>query len=151
MKKLYPNDSFDEERTGAMFQHSLTTRVIEVAGDGKTAKGVWLSPGHETMALEGKLTAHWAWAKYGIDFIKEDVVWKIWHLHVYPIFYTSYEKSWADVQENKALLDFLKTFPENIKADRPCTYAKAYNRTFAQEYEPVPPEPYETFDETFTH
>ena len=79
-------------------------------------------------------------------------MWKIWHLNVYPIFYTPYEKSWTDVEENKAqlLMDFMKTFPENIKADRPGTYAKAYNRTFAQENEPLPPEPYETFDETFT-
>jgi hypothetical protein len=148
MKKLYPGVEFKKERAGAMVQHSLTTPVIEVAGDGKTAKGVWISPGHETMALEGKLTAHWAWAKYGIDFIKEDGTWKIWHLHVYPIFYTPYEKSWADVEENKEMPDFLKTFPDHLKATRPCTYEAAYNRKYVPEYIPAPPEPYETFDET---
>ena len=34
---------------GTLFLHALCTPVIEIAGDGKTAKGVWHSPGAETM------------------------------------------------------------------------------------------------------
>lgn len=30
---------------GILPVHSLTTPVIEVAADGKTARGVWISPG----------------------------------------------------------------------------------------------------------
>ena len=33
---------------GGMMMHAMDTAVIEVAKDGKTAKGVWLSPGHES-------------------------------------------------------------------------------------------------------
>ena len=33
---------------GGLFVHTQTTPVIEVSGDGKTAKGVWMSPGVET-------------------------------------------------------------------------------------------------------
>ena len=43
-----------------------------MAEDGKTAKGVWMSPGHEARVLGGKLTAMWVWGTYGEDFIKED-------------------------------------------------------------------------------
>ena len=57
---------------GQMMQHTLATPVIEVAKDGKTAKGVWMSPGHEARVLGGKLTAMWVWGTYGEDFIKED-------------------------------------------------------------------------------
>jgi hypothetical protein len=38
-----------DELKGGIFWHAVTTPVIEVAGDGKTAKVVWFSPGFETM------------------------------------------------------------------------------------------------------
>ena len=66
--------------------HPSTTAVIEVAGDGKTAKGVWYSPGLGIMASTdgGRIGAggHLFWEKYGGDFIKENGVWKIWHLQM---------------------------------------------------------------------
>ena len=40
---------------GQMMQHTLATPVIEVAADGRTAKGVWMSPGHEARVLGGQL------------------------------------------------------------------------------------------------
>ncbi len=55
---------------GQMMQHTLATPVIEVSRDGETAKGVWMSPGHEARVLGGKLTALWVWGTYGEDFIK---------------------------------------------------------------------------------
>ncbi|MBP2642563.1 MAG: hypothetical protein H6Q67_450 [Firmicutes bacterium] len=33
---------------GTLTMHTLTITVIEVAGNGKTAKGVWMSPGQMT-------------------------------------------------------------------------------------------------------
>jgi hypothetical protein len=65
--------------------HTQETPVIEVAGDGKTAKGIWYSIG---LAVRGSVDENgntsvgtgWMWEKYGVDFIKEDGGWKIWHL-----------------------------------------------------------------------
>ena len=45
----------EEALVGSMHMHTLTTPVIEVAEDGKTAKAVWISPGHESMAPPGGL------------------------------------------------------------------------------------------------
>jgi hypothetical protein len=65
--------------------HTQETPVIEVAGDGKTAKGLWYSIGQSvrgTVDSSGKTSVGtgWMWEKYGVDFIKEDGKWKIWHL-----------------------------------------------------------------------
>jgi hypothetical protein len=65
--------------------HTQETPVIEVAGDGKTAKGLWYSIGigvRPNVKSDGTYTksTEWMWEKYAVDFIKEDGKWKIWHL-----------------------------------------------------------------------
>jgi hypothetical protein len=65
--------------------HTQETPVIEVAGDGKTAKGLWYSIGQSVRGeidSSGKTSVGtgWMWEKYGVDFVREDGVWKIWHL-----------------------------------------------------------------------
>lgn len=70
---------------GEYVMHTQETPVIEVAGDGKTAKGIWYSIG---LAVRGQVDEDgntsvgtgWMWEKYAVDFIKEDGEWKIWHL-----------------------------------------------------------------------
>jgi len=136
------------DRTGTMFIHTLTTPVIEVAKDGKTAKAIWLSPGVETTRdKKGRLRAYWAWCKYGVDFIKEDGKWKIWHFHVYPIFMTYYEKSWVETSSRKVEREERGFhIPEHLKPDRPTTYYWEYSPTAKTENIPPPPEPYEKWD-----
>jgi len=72
---------------GEWASHTQTTPIIEIAGDGKTAKGVWTSPGlHFTADVRnGKISksGSWFWEKYGADFVKEDGKWKIWHISMY--------------------------------------------------------------------
>jgi hypothetical protein len=131
------------DNIGIMNVHTLTTPVIELAGDGKTAKGVWISPGVETEKFKGKPQAHWAWAKYAVDFVKEDGKWKFWHFHVYALLHTPYEKSWVETFDE---LPF-PPFPDELKSDRPTTYWWTYSPDAVTENVPAPPEPYETFDE----
>ncbi|MBN1625502.1 MAG: nuclear transport factor 2 family protein [Deltaproteobacteria bacterium] len=65
--------------------HTQETPVIEVAGDGKTAKMLCYSIG---LSVQGSVDesgntstrSMWMWEKYAVDFIKEDGEWKIWHL-----------------------------------------------------------------------
>jgi hypothetical protein len=60
-----------------LVEHTLTILVVEIAEDGLTAKGVWISPGHETFPVGDKLKDYWSWGRYAVDFRKEDGKWKI--------------------------------------------------------------------------
>ncbi len=88
LSKIVPSVKDIPENIGAgseYVMHTQETPVIEVAGDGKTAKGLWYSIGQSvrgTVDASGKtsVSTGWMWEKYGVDFIKEDGKWKIWHL-----------------------------------------------------------------------
>jgi hypothetical protein len=153
IRKLFPQieDKEENEFIGNTVMHTLTTPVIEVAGDGKTAKGVWVSPGHLTAMRGGKLQAFWFWERYGADFVKEDGQWKIWHLRVYTDFLTPYEKSWV---ENSLEPAPPHVEPEGFpKPNRPPTSPayQEYSPTTRLQFEPRLPEPYRTFSETFSY
>lgn len=126
---------------GQLHMHPMTTPVIEVAGDGQTAKGVWITPGLNTVIAE-KAQAFWSWCKYGVDFVKEDGQWKLWHVHVYGIFMTPYEQSWAETTPPPP-----PSMEGELKPDRPSPHLWMYSPTAVTELEPAPPESYETFDE----
>ncbi len=137
---------------GSMNLSPNCTPVIEVAEDGKTAKGLWFCPGLGTLpkSTDGKLQALWWWSKRAYDFIKEDGKWKIWHYHVYPVFCCPYDKSWVDVGAWDAWADAAPDADE-FKPDKPTTYRWLYSETTPLEYVPPAPEPYRTFDETFSY
>ena len=145
VKRLYSkvHKYVEGDRVGCMSVLPISTPVIEVAGDGKTAKGLWIHTGSVTFPVEGKPQAHWAWVKYAVDFVKEDGKWKFWHFHVYALLHTPYEKSWAEAFDE---LPF-PPFPDELKSDRPSTYWWTYSPDAVTENVPAPPEPYETFDE----
>ena len=93
----------DKRLQGMLMMHEMDTEVLEVAEDGLTAKGCWISPGHETVPAknlkEGEAPrgdANWCWGKYEVEFIKENGQWKIWHMILYPLFKTSFYKSWGE-------------------------------------------------------
>jgi hypothetical protein len=85
--------------------------------------------------------AYWLWGNYGVDFIKEDGKWRFWHFHVYAYMVAPYNKSWTDPTGALQLL------PGAIKPDRPSPSSYMYSATAEIKLDPVPPEPYETFDE----
>ena len=152
MRDLYPEIEDDprNKHIGTMNVHMLTTPMIEVAGDGKTAKGIWMSPGYVTQLRGGKLTACWMWEKYAVDFVKEDGKWKIWHFHIYTDFQTPYEKSWVETSlEPKFPPAFPPGFP---KSNKPMTVDyPPYSPFTVPKNEPRPPVPYETFVDTFSY
>jgi hypothetical protein len=88
LSKTLPSVKNVPENLGAgdeYVMHTQETPVIEVAGDGKTAKGIWYSIG---LSVNGQVSADgqtsistgWMWEKYAVDFVNEDGKWKIWHL-----------------------------------------------------------------------
>jgi hypothetical protein len=130
-----------------MHLHTQTTPVIEVADDLQTAKGVWISPGHETIPLGpgGTKKAFWIWIKYGFDFVKEDGQWKIWHMKVCCLFICPYEKSWVemDPMPERRKLPADKAPDRDLPQPPPWRYAV----DAPQVNIPAPPEPYQSFDD----
>ena len=136
----------DREPAGRMHMHTMTTPVIEVAGDLQTAKGVWMAPGHATDKYQNDtFRASWRWVKYGCDFVKEDADWKIWHLRIYGIFATPYEKSWVDNPPPAGRGGPPRMAPE-VAPDRPSAPFWQYSAEAIVPDEPAPPEPYQSFD-----
>jgi len=86
VSKLYPEIKNIEENEGVgdLVMHTLTTPYIEIAEDGQTAKGIWMSIGLcSGTGNDGKVSAIWLWEKFATDFVKEDGEWKIWHFQIY--------------------------------------------------------------------
>ena len=142
--------------TGLLTCHTLTTPVIQIAGDGKTAKGIWMSWGHLTSPGEGKMERTWAYEKYGIDFIKEDGEWKIWHLHTYVDFYSPVDGDWTNpatnMASNKERSDAAPSEDRGpFRPDKRGVFYIGYSPTTIPKMEPKPPVPYYTFSETFSY
>jgi hypothetical protein len=144
--KIYP-DIQKVEYVGSFAIHALTTPIIEVAGDGKTAKGWWYSIG----ALTGHIDqwgAYWSWERYACDFIKENGKWKIWHFCVYTDFNTPYERDWVDNALHPRLP--AERPIHGVETDLPGRF-NPYSPTRVPQILPKAPEPYETFSETFSY
>ena len=74
---------------GGFVWHTITTPVVEIAEDRKTAKGIWYTPGIVGSYKEdGSNSSQWMWEKYGVDFVMENGKWKVWHMKVYTDFST---------------------------------------------------------------
>jgi SnoaL-like domain len=143
--------------------HTSTTPVIEVAGDGKTAKGIWYSPGMGLMTQikDGKVNVGgtFFWEKYGADFIKENGVWKIWHMQMAYDFtpsiengnWTDFSKKMGPVQagEEKGNAMNSPAMPPGFTQPK-YSYPSYSPQRPAKIYPPLP-EPYHTFSETFTY
>jgi hypothetical protein len=155
VSKLHPEvkNVKENEGVGSLIMHTLTTPIIEVAGDGKTAKAVWYSPGQVTeIGPDGKPMAMWMWEKYGVDFAKEDGKWKIWHIHMYTDFAVPPGKSWTDpaTKSEFSFGDTVERPPEMNPDVEEVTY-KEWSPTTVPKLLPRMPEPYETFSETFSY
>jgi len=129
---------------GVLFEHPLATPIIEVAKDGKTAKAYWVSLGHETKPRDGKMTAHWCWGKYAVDFVKEDGQWRIWHFKWFRGFITPYDTSWVDRPREPELERHIVCPNHNLK---PSEYHRPYFINQIAESIPAAPYPYETWRE----
>ena len=138
---------------GEMHFHPTMCPIVEVAADGKTAKGVWTTWGFETGTdrKTGKLKSQYAWGTYGVDFIKEDGVWKFWHFHIYRLASYEYNKPWTE-------LDGWNPDPEKgetlsteavrmFKTDFPGVDDYPYRRDKVVVIKPDPPLPYEKWED----
>lgn len=146
---------------GSWIAHTQTTPIIEVAGDGKTAKGVWYSPGASlsTSVRDGKLVTSgtWFWEKYAVDFIKEDGKWKIWHQHMFYDVTAPIGSNWAEQRSQQVQRELGEDEEKQqaigiVPPTRPPidTYTQ-WSPTRVPQVAPRLPEPYYTFSETFSY
>jgi hypothetical protein len=139
-----------ENPIGMMAVHPTTTPLIEVAGDGKTAKAVWIGTGLVASVNRetGKPQCMWEWDRYGIDFIKEDGKWKFWHFHLYGLFSSGWDDKWEEqFTKEKAAI----SVPDDLKPDGPPVDDYPHRPDTVSQLIPALPEPYETFDDTFSY
>lgn len=161
---------------GKLILHATNTPVIEVAGDGKTATGVWMMAGTESgltdpkvaeafpdmyspeEVLGKKVWAHWVWCKYAIDFLKQDGEWKFWKFRCYELARAPFEENWvAFGLKNQGAFDLdLMYFGDDGKpvfmppADEPVPSTNhPYSPETTQKLEPAPPVAHATFSDNY--
>ena len=145
----------DEELygVGPFHVHPLGSPVIEIAGDGKTAKGIWHCMGaYADIGTDGP-SSSWLWGYYAGDFVREEDGWRIWHLlylrdvdHTCGQSWADPEKPGEDLPEFQAMAEFHLPAPTVEK-----TLWTLYHPRRVHMAPPRIPEPYDTFQNTFSY
>lgn len=143
VKTLFGKTFSNPVLEGVLLIHYLTSPMVVVASDGKTARGVWRSPGIEAVLppAGGKPIPMWSFGAYAVDFIKKGTEWKIWHLHWFRQIKCTFEDGWVD--------DLSMTSASTPPAPElgRTTYHNPYTPDSIQTSIPPCPEPYETWDD----
>lgn len=151
---------------GEYATHTQSTPIIEIAGDGKTAKGLWYSIGYITRGsvVDGKVTqsGNWMWEKYAVDFAKENGEWKIWHLmnvgdvgptmddEITPPEEGANKGERADKGPPGGAVFSSPGMGREVTRENPDSY-DMWKPTVVPRIYPPFPEPYYTFSETFSY
>lgn len=146
---------------GSMDRFNLMSPLIEVARDGKTAKGMWYCPGVDTQSeADGQMHLCWHYVRYAVDFIMEDGQWKIWHLFRGSEFRFEMGHAYIPATGMNPLPDATVYTPNPAIAGLPLGRETKrpydlpihiYSIDYGWSQYPVTPVPYEHFEETFTY
>ena len=168
---------FGADGTGMM--HPFSTKLVCEADDGMTAQGIWMGIAYE-MAPDGNgtLDVKWINERMAVDFIKEDGVWKIWHVFIGTNYVVSAGDNYPEqpiatrtvkreeggphwyvlgmgrevMQGEIALFDHIPDYPEREAflngKDPKEIYSAIYNDQIS--FPPLP-EPYVTFADTTSY
>ena len=130
-----------EALPGEMTDIQLTTPIIEVAEDGKTARAVWWCPGAGAIPREDQdPQAVWLWGDIAADFVFTEGEWKIWHLHYFRFMKCAYEKGWV---EDTSMINRPNTAMHPMA--EPTTYHNPYHPKAVRYGIPAAPYKYETY------
>lgn len=150
MRKLHPDElggKSDDEiwAVGSNTVLNFTTPLIEVAFDGKTAKGIWYVYGATTEVYSTGPKAAWNFGRCAVDFIKEDGKWKIWHMILFTDIACPVGGNWGrdKMYEREGV-----PIPEPTEKRE---FYHGYDENFVSLVEPPLPEPYDTFTNTFSY
>jgi hypothetical protein len=85
-------------RPGWMFFEVMQAQgVIEVAADGRTARGRWYTPSFECRPFGGTPKQTWQFGVYDTEYVKENGRWYFKKLHWNLTFWTSFEAGFLKV------------------------------------------------------
>lgn len=134
---------------GTMNAHPISTGLVELAGDGKTAKGLWYSIGQDTYPNgDGTAKALWNTGKVAIDFVKEGDAWKIWHIVEANDIVSEAGTAYGD---GPVYLDY-ETDPVAVEFGTPTIQKLVHDQTFNwwDNYPPMP-QPYEHWSDDISY
>lgn len=138
---------------GMMTYLPFESQIIELAGDGRTAKGLWNVRGSYSQITTAGPVAYWTFGWCAVDFICEDGEWKIWHMQlVYNVNCQCGSKLYGEPQQFPedpafaAIADFKMPEP-NV----PCVLMETYHPDRPFSKSPAAPVAYETFADTFSY
>lgn len=120
-----------------------STPLVEVAGDGATARGIWYSIAQVTTGRpNGKSEGLWRGEKVAADFVREDGEWKIWHLMISTDYTSPAGQNHGDQPLNYPKGE--DPLEKEIGNPTISVMTHDYRYHWSDNYPPVP-EPYETF------
>lgn len=133
--------------------HTLVTDVIEVADDGMSARGSFITPGviHSVLTGFNAKYCHVLWERYGADFVYEDGEWKYLNEQVCPDILTDLDVGdWAAEDYRRHTDPNAPPPPPVTGGNPPVTYPGPWHQPYTilqlpQDDAPWP-EPYETMD-----
>jgi hypothetical protein len=132
IKRLWRLMGEGQSARGFLGTIMISTPHIQVAKDGKTAKGMWHAFGPNSVPAtsfpadhdhQDQLTAIWFLGKYNNEYVKEDGKWKFWSLQVVVYVRAPYEHGW--IKQPNARMFGLP--PSIAKPDKPSTVFKPYH------------------------
>lgn len=151
--KLTDKEAEDMYGAGPFDNRPVSTPLIEIAGDGKTAKGIWQSTGSYADITASGPVSFWTWGFYTVDFIKENGFWKIWHLSYVNDVDTMCGQTWTRANipfpEAPAFSDASECILPEYCVTVPVRERYHEKRPFTKT--PRLPEPYEMFADTFSY
>ena len=159
MRKIYPETTGKDPRPLMEASvHTLLTDVIEVAEDGMSARGSFITPGviHSCLTPEQEKYCNVLWERYGSDFVYEDGQWLYLHEHVCPDILTRLDcVNWAAEEYERLTNPDAEEAPPPTLGAPPVADPGPLHHPYmvlSQPQNTVPwPEPYETLDNNNTY
>jgi hypothetical protein len=121
---------------GELNTHMTVQPVIDVAPDGRTAKGRWRAL--VMTGIYGK-SADWGEGPYENDYIKQNGVWKIEKVHWYQTYMVPYRGGWAKNKDvNQGIYVSGQLPPDAPPTERYATWPSVYIPPYHYRKAPAP-------------
>lgn len=138
---------------GVLDHKPLGNQIIEIAGDGQTAKGFWYAVGkQDEYGASGPLSC-WTFGMFGVDFVWEDGQWRIWHLTYVEDIHSPCGESWAAAPRERPAIPLYQPMAD-FEMPAP-TKAVCVRSLYTPDRPFTPtlplPESYQTFADTFSY
>lgn len=153
MKQLFPQIPAEHRGIGYLEMKSLSSDLVEIAGDGQSARGMWNCAGQKVDYTPAGPVTFLTYGTYFVDFVREDGQFRILNMqYLEEICHPQGQKWWEAPKVLPEMAEFalLKemTPPE---PDIPQQLWERYRTDRPMPELPPAPEPYETLGDTFSY